>query len=75
MFEADLSIGAGGPTTWERFCVGLPSITYSLAKNQESYSRFLSDENYIIYLGKSTGFDSNIFGEKVNYLLKNKHLL
>ena len=26
MLEADLAIGAGGTTTWERLCVGVPSV-------------------------------------------------
>jgi UDP-2,4-diacetamido-2,4,6-trideoxy-beta-L-altropyranose hydrolase len=34
MVEADLAIGAGGSTTWERCCLGLPSITVIVAKNQ-----------------------------------------
>jgi len=38
--SADLAIGAGGSATWERCCLGLPSITISVAKNQE---RLVSD--------------------------------
>lgn len=33
--EADLAIGAAGTTTWERCCLGLPSLMVSLARNQE----------------------------------------
>ena len=33
--SADLAIGAGGSATWERCCLGLPSITFSVAKNQD----------------------------------------
>jgi UDP-2,4-diacetamido-2,4,6-trideoxy-beta-L-altropyranose hydrolase len=35
MAESDLSIGAGGTTTFERCCVGLPSLTLVLAANQD----------------------------------------
>jgi len=35
MAESDLAIGAGGSTSWERCCLGLPAILYVLAKNQE----------------------------------------
>lgn len=31
---ADLAIGAGGATTWERCCLGLPSIIVETAENQ-----------------------------------------
>ena len=32
--EADLAIGAGGSSTWERGCLGLPTIALVLADNQ-----------------------------------------
>lgn len=34
MTNADLAIGAGGTTTWERCCLGLPTIIVVLAGNQ-----------------------------------------
>jgi UDP-2,4-diacetamido-2,4,6-trideoxy-beta-L-altropyranose hydrolase len=34
MSEADLAIGAGGGSTWERCCLGLPTITICIAENQ-----------------------------------------
>ncbi|TAM76075.1 UDP-2,4-diacetamido-2,4,6-trideoxy-beta-L-altropyranose hydrolase [bacterium] len=36
MRAADLAIGAGGTTTWERCAVGLPTILLVLAENQAS---------------------------------------
>lgn len=38
MAKADLFIGAGGSTTWERMCLGLPSIVVSVADNQRGFS-------------------------------------
>ena len=35
MAWADIAIGAGGTTTWERVALGLPCITYCIANNQE----------------------------------------
>jgi UDP-2,4-diacetamido-2,4,6-trideoxy-beta-L-altropyranose hydrolase len=35
MQEADLAIGAGGSTSWERACMGLPSIVVVIADNQQ----------------------------------------
>jgi UDP-2,4-diacetamido-2,4,6-trideoxy-beta-L-altropyranose hydrolase len=32
--KADLAIGAGGSTTWERCCLGLPTIAVIIAENQ-----------------------------------------
>ncbi len=34
MAEADLGIGAGGSTSWERCCLGLPTMLLTLADNQ-----------------------------------------
>ncbi|OBY92288.1 UDP-2,4-diacetamido-2,4,6-trideoxy-beta-L-altropyranose hydrolase [Pseudomonas sp. AU11447] len=35
MVEADIAIGAAGSTSWERCCLGLPSIMLVMADNQE----------------------------------------
>lgn len=50
---ADLAIGAGGGTTWERCCLGLPSIVICAAENQEAVSRSLAEAGYLYYLGPS----------------------
>ena len=34
MLDADLSIGAGGATSWERCCLGLPTLLFVTANNQ-----------------------------------------
>ncbi len=34
MADCDFSIGAAGSTTWERCCLGLPTLLMSIAKNQ-----------------------------------------
>ena len=43
MLNADLAIGAGGATTWERCCLGLPSLVFVTAKNQEKTSIYLDN--------------------------------
>jgi len=35
MAESDFAIGAAGSTTWERCCLGLPSIMIVIAENQQ----------------------------------------
>jgi len=42
MANADLAIGAAGTTTWERCCLGLPSITVQLAANQKDIINLLT---------------------------------
>ena len=42
--RADLAIGAGGSSTWERCCLGLPTITVVLADNQRDNAVALGEE-------------------------------
>jgi len=35
MAAADIAVGAGGTTSWERCCLGLPTVILTLAKNQQ----------------------------------------
>jgi UDP-2,4-diacetamido-2,4,6-trideoxy-beta-L-altropyranose hydrolase len=51
MAKADLAIGAGGTTTWERCCLGLPSLVISIAENQRPACDALASANIIEYLG------------------------
>ena len=51
MARADLAIGAGGSSNWERCCLGLPSIVIATANNQIYISKELSTLNACIYLG------------------------
>ncbi|SFC96257.1 UDP-2,4-diacetamido-2,4,6-trideoxy-beta-L-altropyranose hydrolase [Thiohalospira halophila DSM 15071] len=51
MAAADLAIGAGGTTTWERFCVGLPALVVSIADNQRPACEALAADDLIAYLG------------------------
>jgi len=41
MANTDLAIGAAGSTTWERCCLGLPTITVILAENQKKIGQVL----------------------------------
>lgn len=50
MFEHTLAIGAPGSTSWERACMGLPSIVVPLADNQKQISQNLVQKNAAISL-------------------------
>lgn len=39
LLHADLAIGAGGSTSWERCCLGVPSLAYVVAQNQEALTQ------------------------------------
>ena len=51
MARADLAIGAGGSATWERCCLGLPSIVMVFSENQHIPTRTTAKEGRLINLG------------------------
>ena len=55
MRTADLCLGAGGISTWERMRLGVPSAVVAVAENQESTSVALDREGLIRYAGRLEG--------------------
>jgi len=51
MARADLAIGAGGVTTWERMIMGLPSVVITIAENQRPSTGSLAKAGLIAYVG------------------------
>jgi UDP-2,4-diacetamido-2,4,6-trideoxy-beta-L-altropyranose hydrolase len=71
MASADLCIGAGGTTTWERCCVGLPTMTIILAENQKNISESLDKEGALINLGWYHNVTENNIKEGIEGLINN----
>ncbi len=53
MCEADLFIGAGGTSSWERCCLGLPGIVMATADNQVEQGERLARAGAQLYLGRA----------------------
>ena len=53
MARADLAIGAGGTTVWERCMLGLPSLVTTIAENQEKTVSDMAESGYLLFLGRS----------------------
>lgn len=66
MAQADLAIGAGGVTNWERMCLGLPSLVITLAENQVPISKILGNEGVLKLVGSA---DSSTVKDIRNALL------
>jgi UDP-2,4-diacetamido-2,4,6-trideoxy-beta-L-altropyranose hydrolase len=47
MVNSDIAIGASGATTWERCCLGLPSIQLVIADNQQLIADKMAKKNAI----------------------------
>lgn len=52
IIRADLMLGAGGATNWERMCLGLNSVIVSVAPNQYNINQELEKKGLIYFLGK-----------------------
>lgn len=50
MSESDLAIGAAGSTSWERCCLGLPTLMMVLAENQKGLASALEQEGAVYIL-------------------------
>ena len=68
MLDADLAIGAAGTTSWERCCLGLPSLTISIAKNQELIAKQLGFAGATCYLGNMDNVTEMEIIQKLNWL-------
>ena len=72
---ADLAIGAGGATTWERLCLGLPSIVITLADNQYEVANHLSELSLINYIGDKETVSKLDISEVLQELLSSLDLI
>lgn len=70
MANADLAIGAGGSTTWERCSLGLPTIAISVADNQVPIAEGVETAGAQIYLGLGEHITPEILAAKIAYILK-----
>lgn len=70
--ESDLFLGAGGGSTWERFCLGLPSVVVAVAPNQEEPARALAQSGYQSYLGRAEEVSASTAVHEALALLANE---
>lgn len=69
MVKADLAIGAGGATSWERCCLGLPALVVTLAENQKPIARELHRQGYIEWLGHKDAVTRQLLEERLAAML------
>lgn len=61
--ESDLAIGAAGSSTWERCCLGSPSILVILAENQRETALALAETGVALILDINSLLDDGIRAE------------
>jgi UDP-2,4-diacetamido-2,4,6-trideoxy-beta-L-altropyranose hydrolase len=60
MLQADLAIGAAGTSSWERCCLGLPTLLLILADNQRPTARALVKAGAAELVGEMPGADPSV---------------
>lgn len=60
MAKADLAIGAGGTTTWERCALGVPSLVIAVAENQVELAACGSEHGLFFYMGTGENVTSQL---------------
>ncbi len=68
MRTADLFIGAGGGTTWERAALGLPTICVSVANNQQLNAQLLAEAGVHLYLGPHVQLEAGRLRDAIGQL-------
>lgn len=60
MAAADLVIGAAGSTSWERCCLGVPTIMVVLADNQKSGARALQHSGSVVLVEQASDMPTRL---------------
>ncbi len=69
MEKADLAVGAGGATSWERLCLGLPALVVTLSENQRPIADELGRHGLVRWLGHSNEVDDHGLAEGIGKIL------
>jgi UDP-2,4-diacetamido-2,4,6-trideoxy-beta-L-altropyranose hydrolase len=71
MVRADFFIGAGGGTTWERCCLGLPALVTWVSENQRDSTELLHKKGVHKSLGDAHQLTSEVWkGELLSFINK-----
>ncbi len=59
--RADLAVGAGGSTTWEYACLGLPTVIATIADNQVEIANALAADGCVLLLGPAAALSAGMW--------------
>lgn len=75
MVTADLFVGAGGTSSWERCCLGLPALVLATADNQIAQCEALARAGAQLYLGPSCSVDQERLARSIEFAIGQPELL
>ncbi|WP_254434767.1 UDP-2,4-diacetamido-2,4,6-trideoxy-beta-L-altropyranose hydrolase [Magnetospirillum sp. UT-4] len=68
MLDADLAIGAGGSSAWERCCLGLPALMMVIADNQRAVTAALERAGAALALGDAASLSAAAVADALGHL-------
>lgn len=74
MTEADLFIGAGGGTSWERAALGLPTICIAVSNNQQANGEVMAAAGAHVFLGPREQVSVELLRDAVGFAANNFYL-
>ena len=74
MTEADLFVGAGGGTSWERAAMGLPTICIAVSNNQRANSEVMASSGAHLYLGSREQVSVEQLRQAIGFVAGNQGL-
>lgn len=70
MARADLAVGASGASSWERLCLGLPSLVVTLSENQRPIADELNRRGLVRWLGHHDEVDEPTIEHALDDLIR-----
>ncbi|RON49810.1 UDP-2,4-diacetamido-2,4,6-trideoxy-beta-L-altropyranose hydrolase [Pseudomonas frederiksbergensis] len=74
MTEADLFVGAGGGTSWERAAMGLPTICIAVSNNQQANGEVMATSGAHVYLGAREQVSVEQLRQAIGFVAANQGL-
>ncbi|WP_261984242.1 UDP-2,4-diacetamido-2,4,6-trideoxy-beta-L-altropyranose hydrolase, partial [Pseudomonas lini] len=72
MTEADLFIGAGGGTSWERAAIGLPTICIAVSNNQQANGEVMATSGAHVFLGNRERVSVEQLHQTIGFVVGNQ---
>lgn len=73
--QTDLAIGAGGTMSWERACLGVPTLGFGIADNQEAVLAALIEHGALLGCAQMPQPDANLIAAWLDCVFDNPALL
>ncbi|MGJ7516016.1 UDP-2,4-diacetamido-2,4,6-trideoxy-beta-L-altropyranose hydrolase [Pseudomonas baetica] len=74
MAQADLFVGAGGGTSWERAAMGLPTISIAVSNNQQANGEAMAVSGAHVFMGAREALSVEQLRQAIGFVASNQGL-